>query len=98
MRKLSEEQLMIINYSVQTQLRLLDSVKQTYHDNICSEKFITLKTETKTLIIHDLENYLLLPEYSFKPIARKFQPQDDVIRHEIVKEVDRLFKIHDSCC
>lgn len=90
---MTEEQLNHIDFSVNTQLRVLQLVKQQYHNNEWSIKFNELVNETKEKLIWDLENYLLLPDYTFNPITRNFRNEDFHLREEISLEVNRLFQI-----
>lgn len=90
---MTEEQLNHIDFSVNTQFRVLQLVKKQYHNNEWSNSFNELVNETKDKLIWDLENYFLLPTYSFNPITRNFRKEDDNLRLEIAIEVNRLFQI-----
>ena len=89
---MTQEQLNHIDFSVNTQLRVLQLVKQQYHNNEWTNTFNELVHETKGKLIWDLENYLLLPDYTFNPITRNFRNEDDNLRVEIALEVNRLFQ------
>jgi len=67
-------------------------VKEQYFHNENTDEFIELVNETKSKIIWDLENFFLLPNYTFNPLTRNFQDTDSALRQEIANEVNIRFE------
>jgi hypothetical protein len=89
---MTQEQLNNIDFSVNTQFRVLRRVKQQYHNDEWTSQFGELVNETKEKIIWDLENFFLLPVYSFNPLTRNFKEEDSPFRGEIAAEVNNRFQ------
>lgn len=89
---MTTEQLNYLDFSVNIQWRVLKLVKEQYFNNENTDAFIELIDETKRKIIWDLENFFLLPNYTFNPLTRNFQDTDNVLRKEIANEVNICFE------
>jgi hypothetical protein len=89
---MTQEQINYLDFSVNIQFRVLLLVKSKIPGDEWTQAFNDIVDETKDKIIWDLENFLLLPTYTFKPLSRNFREEDIPIRQEIALEVNNRFQ------
>jgi hypothetical protein len=89
---MTQEELKYLNFTMETHFRVLRLVRKQYHNNEWTDEYNKLVIETKDKMIWDLENFFLLPDYTFDPITRNFKDEDNEMRQAIAKEVNNNFK------
>lgn len=89
---MNEEQINILDFSVNLKIEDLLVIKQEFCKNEWTEDFDKKVNEIKNKTIINLENFFLLPEYTFNPITRLFKDEDLLIREQIMSEVNIRFK------